>query len=272
MAVVVVVARDPFQLPLELSLAPSTKRSIGTGLTECPPPFLTLFSDDTCEADPPVPVGGAVAMNGADVQRNVPEEDEVSEDSTALLPRHTKVLVTGNNRTKSKLVGLEGVVKKAVGLGGWHWLVLSDGSNVRLQRNALTVLEQPTGEESESEEDDVTTTTTGARGGAGEGRTTFAASSVVGGRTKRKPSRYATTTSLRSRQDDSPQELAVNFNKLHAETLRRYKRHFKLTLHNNPTKADLVSAVGAHFMKQKVDERKVLHTFVESISKRVKTK
>jgi histone deacetylase complex subunit SAP30 len=42
----------------------------------------------------------------------------------AVLPRHTKVLVTGNNRTKSVLLGLHGVVKKAVGLGGWHWLVL----------------------------------------------------------------------------------------------------------------------------------------------------
>jgi hypothetical protein len=45
------------------------------------------------------------------------------EEGLAVLPRHTKVLVTGNNRTKSVLVGLQGVVKKAVGLGGWHWLV-----------------------------------------------------------------------------------------------------------------------------------------------------
>lgn len=42
----------------------------------------------------------------------------------SVLPRHTKVIVTGNNRTKSVLVGLQGVVKKAVGLGGWHWLVI----------------------------------------------------------------------------------------------------------------------------------------------------
>lgn len=41
----------------------------------------------------------------------------------SVLPRNTKVVVTGNNRTKSVLVGLKGVVKKAVGLGGWHWLV-----------------------------------------------------------------------------------------------------------------------------------------------------
>lgn len=46
------------------------------------------------------------------------------EDEMSVLPRHTKVVVTGNNRTKSVLVGLHGVVKKAVGLGGWHWLVI----------------------------------------------------------------------------------------------------------------------------------------------------
>ncbi|KAJ0459595.1 putative histone deacetylase complex subunit SAP30/SAP30 [Helianthus annuus] len=45
------------------------------------------------------------------------------QEELSVLPRHTKVVVTGNNRTKSVLVGLHGVVKKAVGLGGWHWLV-----------------------------------------------------------------------------------------------------------------------------------------------------
>lgn len=48
---------------------------------------------------------------------------ESSDEDLAVLPRHTKVIVTGNNRTKSVLVGLQGVVKKATGLGGWHWLV-----------------------------------------------------------------------------------------------------------------------------------------------------
>lgn len=49
--------------------------------------------------------------------------DYSSEEELSVLPPHTKVVVTGNNRTKSLLVGLHGVVKKAVGLGGWHWLV-----------------------------------------------------------------------------------------------------------------------------------------------------
>ena len=45
------------------------------------------------------------------------------EDETVVLPRHTKVVITGNNRTNSVLVGLQGVVKKGAGRG-WHWLVI----------------------------------------------------------------------------------------------------------------------------------------------------
>lgn len=50
-------------------------------------------------------------------------ENYSSEEELSVLPPHTKVVVTGNNRTKSVLVGLHGVVKKPLGLGGWHWLV-----------------------------------------------------------------------------------------------------------------------------------------------------
>lgn len=53
-----------------------------------------------------------------------PFREESGDEELSVLPRHTKVVVTGNNRTKSVLLGLQGVVKKAVGLGGWHWLVL----------------------------------------------------------------------------------------------------------------------------------------------------
>jgi hypothetical protein len=49
------------------------------------------------------------------------------------LPRGSRVLVKGNARTKKELIGLECVVRKAVGLGGWHWLVSSD-CPVRLRR------------------------------------------------------------------------------------------------------------------------------------------
>lgn len=33
------------------------------------------------------------------------------------------VRISGNNRTKSSLVGQKAVVRRSIGLGGWHWLV-----------------------------------------------------------------------------------------------------------------------------------------------------
>lgn len=58
------------------------------------------------------------------VDRRMSGGGDSSEEEKSVLPKHTKVVVTGNNRTKSVLVGLHGVVKKAVGSGGWHWLVM----------------------------------------------------------------------------------------------------------------------------------------------------
>lgn len=65
-----------------------------------------------------------------------------SEEELSVLPRHTKVVVTGNNRTKSVLVGLQGVVKKAVGLGGWHWLV-NYSTNLLYNKNGSLYSELP---------------------------------------------------------------------------------------------------------------------------------
>jgi hypothetical protein len=60
------------------------------------------------------------------------------------------VRVVGNNRTKASLIGQEAKVRRSSGLGGWHWLVLPSGEEIKLQRNALVVLEYPTGLEAES--------------------------------------------------------------------------------------------------------------------------
>ena len=57
------------------------------------------------------------------MEEEIEEEETNFDEEVSVLPRHTKVIVTGNNRTRSVLVGSHGVVKKAVGLGGWHWLV-----------------------------------------------------------------------------------------------------------------------------------------------------
>lgn len=49
--------------------------------------------------------------------------NETLDEGIILLPKGTRVTVTGNSRTKQSLVGRAGTVKKAIGLGGWHWLV-----------------------------------------------------------------------------------------------------------------------------------------------------
>ncbi len=57
------------------------------------------------------------------------------------------VQIVGNNRTKAAYIGLRAVVKRAQGLGGWHYILLPTGEEIKLQRNALLVLELPTGNE-----------------------------------------------------------------------------------------------------------------------------
>jgi hypothetical protein len=56
--------------------------------------------------------GGAAGGRGA------------SPSPSALLPKHTLVRVVGNARTRASLVGLEGRVRRSVGLGGWHLLTV----------------------------------------------------------------------------------------------------------------------------------------------------
>ncbi|XXG67064.1 hypothetical protein AAC387_Pa06g0494 [Persea americana] len=160
--------------------------------------------------------------------------EDNGEEDLAVLPRRTKVLVTGNNRTKSVLVGLQGVVKKAVGLGGWHWLVLTNGTEVKIQRNALSVIEVPNGDEDDDWED------------------LSSGGSDLGSR-------------------NTPQRrLTVNLRKLETAALRRYGRHFKLDeLNFHPSKEQLVEAVERHFISQQLDEFQVIAGFVHA-AKRLK--
>ncbi|CAD5171578.1 unnamed protein product [Musa acuminata subsp. malaccensis] len=161
--------------------------------------------------------------------------EESGDEELSVLPRHTKVIVTGNNRTKSVLVGLQGVVKKAVGLGGWHWLVLKNGVEVKLQRNALSVLEAPTGNEDDDNNIDCDNS--------------FCSSSAVGYKdiaycdlefhkpTKPRVRHTRPWTSLaksngrsnhRGTTHSNDYEQRVNLAKLGTPTLWRYGRHFNL--------------------------------------------
>ncbi|KAH9546324.1 hypothetical protein CY35_12G089500 [Sphagnum magellanicum] len=206
------------------------------------------------------------------------------EEGLAVLPRHTKVLVTGNNRTKSVLVGLQGVVKKAVGLGGWHWLVLTNGDQVKLQRNALSVVEIATGQE---DDDDI------------EDNLFFNGNSLEDDypRTFKPPGqpRKSTMTSainMSSARDDNRTEAdisefedsyekngdinegsnrsstalpTVDLSKLETAALRRYRRHFKLVeVGPNSSKEQLLHAVGKHFMSQELDELQVITGFMQA--------
>lgn len=65
------------------------------------------------------PAEGPALMHGGSPSSTSTQEQAC----LSTLPRHTRVLIVGNQRTKRALLGLEGVVKRATGLGGWHWLV-----------------------------------------------------------------------------------------------------------------------------------------------------
>ncbi|CAA6666933.1 unnamed protein product [Spirodela intermedia] len=154
---------------------------------------------------------------------------DYGEGELAVLPPHTKVVVTGNNRTRSVLVGLQGVVKKSVGLGGWHWLVLTNGVEVKLQRNALSVIEAPTREQEDH------------------------CKSLLSG-----SSHLQFTTRPQ-------QKLTVDIGKLGAVSLWRYWRHFKLDGKNVPSsKAQLIEAVERHFISQNLDESQVIADFLHA--------
>ncbi|XP_010545598.1 PREDICTED: uncharacterized protein LOC104817899 isoform X2 [Tarenaya hassleriana] len=201
--------------------------------------------------------------------------EECGDEELSVLPRHTKVIVTGNNRTKSVLVGLQGVVKKAVGLGGWHWLVLKNGIEVKLQRNALSVLEHPTGDELEDDEEEIDMFSSGSDiiadkehdfdTGLGFHRMSRPArirqtkpwiSSSLARANRSSSSSYRDVQSiLRSR---------VNFGKLGSSALRRYCRHFHLRGINQDSSRDqMLHAMQLHFTSlPRVNEEQVISDFV----------
>ncbi|KAJ6792638.1 uncharacterized protein M6B38_391720 [Iris pallida] len=206
-------------------------------------------------------------------------QEESGDEELSVLPRHTKVIVTGNNRTKSVLVGLQGVVKKAVGLGGWHWLVLKNGVEVKLQRNALSVLEAPTGNEDDDDDMDCDNS--------------FCSSSDMGDKEIdyssiefQKPTKprvrhtrpWASSAKSNSRTSYrdvhskiSKSQSRVNLAKLETTTLWRYWKHFNLVnINPNPSKEQLVHDVQHHFLSQQLDEMQVIVGFIHT-AKKLKT-
>ncbi|KAI3828814.1 hypothetical protein L1987_02924 [Smallanthus sonchifolius] len=200
--------------------------------------------------------------------------EDCGDEELPVLPRHTKVIVTGNNRTKSVLVGLQGIVKKAVGLGGWHWLVLKNGVEVKLQRNALSVLEPPTGHE---EDGDFEFDNSSCGSDVGEKDNIFSAAMEFSKPSKPRV-RYTRPWSpsplmkpinrggCRETQSNSHScHSKVNFAMLGSNTLTRYYSTFNLgNIHSNPTKEQLVNAIQKHFASQKVSEVEVIMEFIHA--------
>ncbi|CAL0322414.1 unnamed protein product [Lupinus luteus] len=199
-----------------------------------------------------------------------------SEEELSVLPRHTKVVVTGNNRTKSVLVGLQGVVKKAVGLGGWHWLVLTNGIEVKLQRNALSVIEPPTGNEEDDDVEFENVTWNGSDMASDDTHKSHRSRPRMHrslGSSQRTMNRSFSADSQSKGSITMPHGWTkVDLSKLEMAALWRYWRHFNLVdAVPNPSKQQLVDVVQRHFMSQQMDELQVIMGFVQA-AKRHKTK
>ncbi|PWA54422.1 histone deacetylase complex subunit SAP30/SAP30-like protein [Artemisia annua] len=182
-----------------------------------------------------------------------PFREESGDEELSVLPRHTKVIVTGNNRTKSVLVGLQGVVKKAVGLGGWHWLVLKNGIEVKLQRNALSVLEPPTGlEEDDEYEFEISDS---------ESDVNEFSSATEFNKLDKPRVRYAKpwgpSPAVRSVSRNGCREAQSNMNACYPGNI-----------HSSPTKEQLVNAVHKHFASQKVSEMEAIMEFINAAKRR----
>lgn len=210
----------------------------------------------------------------------LPFREESGDEELSVLPRHTKVIVTGNNRTKSVLVGLQGVVKKAVGLGGWHWLVLKNGVEVKLQRNALSVLEHPTGNE-EDEELDFDYSSSGSELGEKDNGFSSSIEFHRPSKPKARPRPPVPSASVKSFHRNSfrdvrsiihAPQLKVNLAILDMEALRKYCRHFHIGgIHSDSSRERLLSAVQQHFAKQApLNEGQVIPEFVRAVAKRQK--
>ncbi|EPS69451.1 hypothetical protein M569_05315, partial [Genlisea aurea] len=196
--------------------------------------------------------------------------EESGDEELSVLPRHTKVIVKGNNRTKSVLVGLQGVVKKAVGLGGWHWLVLKNGVEVKLQRNALSVLEPPTGNE-EDDHYDFDDSTSGSENAAKEDHHHHhhhhnPTSSLQFRKVSKQRARYSKPWFSNNRSRHPPR---VHLGRLGYGSLLRYWRAFHLEkkICPRPSKEQLISGVQNHFSSQKVDEVHVILGFIRAAKK-----
>ncbi|KAL7167575.1 hypothetical protein ACSBR2_038105 [Camellia fascicularis] len=156
--------------------------------------------------------------------------------------------------------------------------VLKNGVEVKLQRNALSVLEPPTGNEVEDDDFDNASSSSDM----GDKDNDFSSAIEFSKLSKprvRHTRPWVSSTSVKPTNRSSYKEvhsdiqtsqLRVNFAKLRTSSLWRYWRNFKLGNANpNITKQQLVNAVQQHFASQQVDEFQVIAEFIHA-AKRLK--
>lgn len=214
------------------------------------------------------------------------QEQLGSAPNLSTLPRQTRVCISGNNRTKKSLIGVEAIVRKATGLGGWHWLVLPSGEEIKLQRNALQVIElgpEQTEESSDEEQEACRESTqieildrprirrpprslSPVPDFFKPPSTSRPSSSGSGSGSMGRYHPYLNTAA-----PASPEGIeAVNLHKLETASLRRYRRVHQLgDVDPSAPKDELVNAVNRHFRNQLVvDESGVLLAFCAALRRR----
>mmetsp|Transcript_33052 Transcript_33052/g.92548 ORF Transcript_33052/g.92548 Transcript_33052/m.92548 type:complete len:97 (-) Transcript_33052:198-488(-) len=84
---------------------------------------------------------------------------------------------------------------------------------------------------------------------------------VASGRTKKKSGSSSSVTKKRRKR----KLRSVDFGVLEVPALKRYKKHFRVRMKHNPTKADLVAAVTKHFAELQYDPHETITTFTHKI-------
>jgi len=223
------------------------------------------------------------------------EDGSDAEDDARALVRGTRVVVRGNDRTKEKFVGARGVVKRVIDGGEWYRLVLEDGAEVKMRRNALTVIEARDGDEPESDDkDDVEDDEDGVENGEEEGEEDEEGGEDEDGEDEeedeedgkdnmktrlRRPTRIpgngppsqaaaAAMKRLQERRRSARPNCTSNFERLTLTTLLKYKKVYGLEP-NPETDSDknaVAHEISRHFLAQKLDEQKVLQEFMCAVA------
>nr|DAD21752.1 TPA_asm: hypothetical protein HUJ06_023215 [Nelumbo nucifera] len=153
-------------------------------------------------------------------------------------------------------------------------LVLTNGIEVKLQRNALSVIEAPTGNEEDDDLECENMQWNGSELASDDTqkshRPSHRSHKSVGSSHKTMSRSLSCDSQLKG--SVSPARSAtVDLSKLEMTALWRYWRHFNLVdAIPNPSKEQLIDVVQRHFMAQQLDELQVIVGFVQA-AKRLKT-